>query len=174
MPLRLSVVMVSLRSVIPTGLHAAFLEIYFRNRMGTDRSGPTSQRAPYRSVQRGNPRFTLVSDGKPLRRLLVISKRNSFSTCVLLPGGFARHSTEGEPRNDYSDPEVCAQFEGVLGECMDITRSLIGNQRERQMTQISVDQQFDFSRQPLWSRGVFGIRVNVHKAPIPPWQYFWE
>ena len=36
--LRLSVVVVSLRSVILTGLHAAFLEIYFRNRMGTDRS----------------------------------------------------------------------------------------------------------------------------------------
>jgi len=65
--------MVSLHSVIQTGLHAAFLETYVRNRMGTDRSGPTSQRAPYRRVQRGNPRFTLVSDGKAFRRLLVTS-----------------------------------------------------------------------------------------------------
>lgn len=94
--------MVSLRSVISTGLHAASLEIYVRNRMGTDRSGPISRRAPYRRVQRGNPRFTLVSDGKPFRRLLVTSLKKSSLTAVLLLDGFARHLKESEPPSHYS------------------------------------------------------------------------
>lgn len=65
--------MVSLRSVISTGPHAAFLEIYVLNRKGRDHSFPVSLAVPCHRVQRGNPRFTLVSDGNPLRRLLVRS-----------------------------------------------------------------------------------------------------
>ena len=42
--------------------------------MGTDRCGRVSRRVPCHRGQNLRPFFTLVSDGKPLRRLLVISK----------------------------------------------------------------------------------------------------
>ena len=58
--------------------------------MGTDHFGPTSQGVPYPRVLRGKPRFTFVSDGKPLRRLLIVS----FLMAFLLRDGFARHITE--------------------------------------------------------------------------------
>jgi len=68
-PLVLSFVVVSLRSVILPGLYAAFVEIYVRSRKGTDHCAPASQGVLCLRVQPGNPRFTRDSDGKPLRRL---------------------------------------------------------------------------------------------------------
>lgn len=41
---------------------------------GTGHCDPASRRAPCRHAQNLRPFFTLVSEGKPLRRLLVISK----------------------------------------------------------------------------------------------------
>lgn len=73
-------------------MHAAFLEICVPNRMDTDHCGPTSQGVPYPRELRGKPRFTLVSDGKPLRRLLI----DWFLMVFLLLDGFARRITEEE------------------------------------------------------------------------------
>ena len=95
--------MVSPRAVVEAATHTALVEICVPNHKGRDHFGPTSQRVPYPRVQRGKPRFTFVSEGKPLRRLLVISYRNSSSTAFLLPDGFARHITEEED-HDYCRP----------------------------------------------------------------------
>jgi hypothetical protein len=69
----LSVVVISSCAVILSETHTAFFEICFPNHMGKDHFGPTSQGVPYPHAQRGKPRFTLVSDGKTLRRLLLVS-----------------------------------------------------------------------------------------------------
>jgi len=100
----LAVVVVSPRAVVAAATHTALLEICVPNHKGRDHFGPASQRALYPRVQRGNPRFTFVSEGKPLRRLLVFSYRNSSFTAFLLPDGFARHITEEED-HDYCKPE---------------------------------------------------------------------
>jgi hypothetical protein len=92
----LAVVVVSPRAVVAAATQTAILEICVPNHKGRDHFGPTSQRALYPRVQRGNPRFTFVSEGKPLRRLLVVSYRNSSFTAFLLPDGFARDITEEE------------------------------------------------------------------------------
>ena len=63
--------MVSRHAVELTGPHAAFLETYVLSRKGKDHSGPVSQAALFRRAPRGKPRLTLVSDGNPLRRLLL-------------------------------------------------------------------------------------------------------
>jgi hypothetical protein len=83
----LTVVMVSPRAVEPAAPHAAFPETCVPNRRGTDRCGPASPRAPYRRAPRGKPRFTFVSEGKPLRRLLLTSNRNSSCMTFLLRNG---------------------------------------------------------------------------------------
>jgi len=81
-PVRLSLVVFTLYAVVASGRHAALLEICGRSRMGKDHSCPVSRRALSRYEPRGNPCFTLVSDANPLRRLLLGSKKNSFSTEV--------------------------------------------------------------------------------------------
>src|SRR5712691_3756354 len=63
--------MVSRRAVVTAGPHTALLETYVRSRKGKDRSCPVSRRALSRHARRGKPRLTLVSDGNPLRRLLL-------------------------------------------------------------------------------------------------------
>ena len=97
-----SVVVVSSRAVKVAATHTAFLEICVPSHRGTDHCCPTSLRVPYRREPRGKPRFTLVSDGKPLRPLLVLSKSDSFFMALLLPDGFARHITKEWVRKDFN------------------------------------------------------------------------
>jgi len=66
--------MVAKRSVVKPRLHAALLEIYGPNRMGMGRSARAFQIAPCHNELLGKPRLTIVSDGNPLRRLLLRSK----------------------------------------------------------------------------------------------------
>ncbi len=67
----LPLVMVSRRAVVTACPHTALLETGDRSRKGKDRSCPVSRRALYRHARRGKPRLTSVSDGNPLRRLLL-------------------------------------------------------------------------------------------------------
>lgn len=69
--LTLSCVVVSLHAVVRQTPHAALLETYVRSRKGKGHSGPAFQTALCRHARRGKPLLTLVSDGKPLRRLLL-------------------------------------------------------------------------------------------------------
>lgn len=62
-------------AVISTGAHAAVLESGGRSRTDTDHSFRASRLGLYLRAPRGKPRFTLVSDGKPFRRLLLLSKK---------------------------------------------------------------------------------------------------
>ena len=71
MPFLLSFVVVTFCAVVTSGLHAALLETCGWTRTDRDRSCPASQRAPYRHGPCGNPRLTFVSEGNPLRRLLL-------------------------------------------------------------------------------------------------------
>src|SRR5271166_6034897 len=75
--------------------HTALLEICDRSHTDRDRSCPVSRRALSRYGRGGNPRFTLVSDGNPLRRLLLGSKKNSLSTAVSPFRWIARHIRRG-------------------------------------------------------------------------------
>jgi hypothetical protein len=47
-------------------------------------SGPTSPAVPYRNGRFGKPRWTLLSEGNPFRRLLLGSNVNSLLMAVLL------------------------------------------------------------------------------------------
>jgi hypothetical protein len=85
--LLLSAIVVSLRPVVPPGFHTAFFEISGQSRKDMDHSVPAFPSAPYYRAQRGKPHFTLLSDGKPLRRLLVGSYENSSFTAALLVDG---------------------------------------------------------------------------------------
>ena len=63
-------------AVVMSGLHTALLETCGLTRRDRDHSRPVSRRAPYRRGPYGNPRLTFVfqtglSDGNPLRRLLL-------------------------------------------------------------------------------------------------------
>ena len=88
-----SVVVIAKGAVVVAATHTAFLEICDPNHIGTDHCGPTSQRVPYPREPHGKPRFTFISDGKPLRRRpLVASKRNSFFMALFLPDGFELRS----------------------------------------------------------------------------------
>jgi hypothetical protein len=49
-----------------------------------DLSVPTSRIVPCQNELCGKPRLTLVSDGNPLRRLLLRTEKNSRSMAVLL------------------------------------------------------------------------------------------
>lgn len=71
----LPLVMVSRRAIVTARPHAALLETYVRIRKGKDRSCPASRGALSRHARRGKPRLTLVSDGNPLRRLLLGSRK---------------------------------------------------------------------------------------------------
>jgi hypothetical protein len=72
-------------------LHAAVLEICVLIRTDTGLSVLASRTVPYRNGPLGKPRLTLVSDGNPLRRLLLCSNKNSVFTAVSPLDGFARH-----------------------------------------------------------------------------------
>ena len=87
--------MVTERSVVVAGSHAAILEICVPSRTDMDLSVPTSRIVPCQSEPRGKPRLTFVSDGKPRRRLLLCSKKNSRSMAVLL-GWICPSHREGE------------------------------------------------------------------------------
>jgi molybdopterin synthase sulfur carrier subunit len=63
--------------------------------MDRDHSCPVSRRALSRYGRLGNPRFTLVSEGNPLRRLLLGSKKNSLVTAVSPFRWIARHIGRG-------------------------------------------------------------------------------
>lgn len=62
--------------------HAAVLEICAQIRTDTGPSVLASRIAPCQSEPVGKPRLTLVSDGNPLRRLLLVSKKNSLFMAV--------------------------------------------------------------------------------------------
>jgi hypothetical protein len=83
--------MVTLHPVVVAALHATLLENGGQNRTDTDRSGRVFQEAPCRYRSRGKPRFTFVSDGNPLRRLLLGSNRNSVYIAVSPFKWIARH-----------------------------------------------------------------------------------
>ena len=67
----LAVVMVSCDAVVKPGPHAALLETCGPSRIGKGHFCRASRTALCPHAPRGNPRFTLASDGNPLRRLLV-------------------------------------------------------------------------------------------------------
>src|SRR5450759_1285812 len=83
------------RTVVMPRRHAALLETCGRSRMDRGHSYPISRRALFHHGRRGNPRFTLVSDGNPLRRLLLGSKKNSLFTAVSPSRWIARHTRRG-------------------------------------------------------------------------------
>ncbi len=125
--------MVSPGAVEPAAPHAAFPETCVPNRRDTDRCGPASHRAPYRRVQRGNPRFTFVSEGKPLRRLLLISNSNSSFMTVLLPDGLPVTSQKVRSKTFYNcvpalSALVGTEFPPVEGSATPVAcRQLIGS-----------------------------------------------
>ncbi len=67
----LAVVMVTCDAVVKPGPHAALLETCGPSRMGKGHFCRASRTALCPHARRGNPRLTLVSDGDPLRRLLL-------------------------------------------------------------------------------------------------------
>jgi hypothetical protein len=79
------------RSVVKTRSHAAILEICVPIRTDTGLSVLTFRIAPCQNEPLGKPRLTLVSEGNPLRRLLLRSKLNSVLMAVSPVDGFARH-----------------------------------------------------------------------------------
>ena len=90
-----SLVVVTQRPVVAARPHAAILEICVPSRTDMDLSVLTSQAIPCQRAPRGKPRVTFVSDGNPLRRLLLRSKRNS-SLIAVLPGWICPSHREGE------------------------------------------------------------------------------
>ena len=78
-----------------TGWHTALLETYGRSRMDRDHFCLASRRAPGHCGRRGKPRLTFVSDGNPLPRWLLGSKKNSLLTAVSTSDGLPVTS-EGE------------------------------------------------------------------------------
>jgi len=97
----LSLIVVTSRAVVVSCLHTALLETYDQSRTDRDRSCLVSRKVPYRSGPRGKPRLTLVSEGKPLRRLLLGSNKNSLFTVVLLPNGLPVTSERGTAESFY-------------------------------------------------------------------------
>jgi hypothetical protein len=71
--------------------HTAVLEICDQKRTDKDLCVPASRIAPYRGARFGKPRLIFVSEGNPLRRLLLRSKKNSAFMAVSPLDGFARH-----------------------------------------------------------------------------------
>ena len=90
--------MVAERSVVLACPHAAILEICVQIHMDTDLSVLASRLALFHSEPLGKPRLTLVSDGNPLRRLLLRSKKNSVFTAVFPYGWICPSHPEGELR----------------------------------------------------------------------------
>jgi hypothetical protein len=90
-PFYLSLVVVAERSVVMARSHTAVLEICAQNRTDMDLCVLAFRIAPYRSARFGKPRLTFVSEGNPLRRLLLRSKKNSAFMEVSPLDGFARH-----------------------------------------------------------------------------------
>src|SRR5512132_561904 len=88
--------MVAERSVVLACSHAAILEICVQNHTDTGLSVLASRLALFHSELLGKPRLTLVSDGKPLRRLLLRSKKNSVFTAVSPYGWICPSHPEGE------------------------------------------------------------------------------
>jgi hypothetical protein len=67
--------MIPLAAVVTTGAQATVFESCVLNRTGKDHCDRASLEAPFSPCTIRRPRFTRVSDGKPWRRLLVISKK---------------------------------------------------------------------------------------------------
>ena len=73
--------------------------------MDKDRSCQVSRTVLCRYRLRGKPRLSFVSDGNPLRRLLLGSNQNSLFMAVLLSNGLPV-TPEGESRS-YSIRALC-------------------------------------------------------------------
>jgi hypothetical protein len=76
--------------------HTAVLEICVQTRTDTDLCVLASRITPCQSEPLGKPRLTLVSDGNPLRRLLLRSKKNSLLMAVSPFGWICPSHPEGE------------------------------------------------------------------------------
>src|ERR1700741_1429244 len=74
--------MVADRTVVLACAHAAILEICAQTCTDMGLFVLASRIVPCQSEPLGKPRLTLVSDGNPLRRLLLRSKKNSVFTAV--------------------------------------------------------------------------------------------
>lgn len=70
-PDSLALIVITVGSVVPAVCQAAVLENGGLIHTDKDHFGLASQKAPYLREPLGKPRLTLVSDGKPLRRLLL-------------------------------------------------------------------------------------------------------
>src|SRR5713101_7494221 len=70
-------------AVIAAGFEAASLESGAPSRTGIDRSARVFLPVALPPCTRRSPRLTLVSEGKPLRRLLVTSKAVEFEVCLV-------------------------------------------------------------------------------------------
>src|SRR5450631_1491924 len=95
-PRYLSLVVVAERPVVKACSHATILEICAQIRTDTGLAFLASRIAPCQNEPLGKPRLTLVSDGNPLRRLLLRSKLNSVSTAVSPFGWICPSHPEGE------------------------------------------------------------------------------
>lgn len=80
-----TVIVVAPCAVKPAGANATPLETTSASRMHRDHCARASRRVPCHHGQNRRPFFTFVSEGKPLWRLLVISK-GSFVVVVVLHG----------------------------------------------------------------------------------------
>jgi hypothetical protein len=89
-------VVVAKRSVVKAGSHAAILESGVRIRTDMGLSDLASRIALCQNEPVGKPGLTLVSDGNPLRRLLLRSKWNSVFMAISPLDGFARHIPKGK------------------------------------------------------------------------------
>jgi len=88
--------MVAERSVVMACSHTAILEICVQIRTDTGLSVLAFRTVPCHCEPLEKPRLTLVSDGNPLRRLLLRSKNDSVFTAVSPLDGFARHIPKAE------------------------------------------------------------------------------
>jgi len=88
--------MVADRTVVLACAHAAILEICAQTRTDMGLSVLASRIVPCQSEPLGKPRLTLVSDGNPLRRLLLRSKKNSVFTAASPFGWICPSHPEGE------------------------------------------------------------------------------
>ena len=88
--------MVADRTVVLACAHAAILEICAQTRTDMGLFVLASRIVPCQSEPLGKPRLTLVSDGNPLRRLLLRSKKNSVFTAVSPFGWICPSHPEGE------------------------------------------------------------------------------
>jgi len=87
---------VTKRSVVKADSHAAILETGVQIRTDMDLSVLASRIALCQNEPLGKPRLTLVSDGNPLRRLLLRSKWNSVFMAISPVDGLARHIPKGK------------------------------------------------------------------------------